>query len=249
MFDEYGLAATFLLTLLAPMFPVIMLAWLVARLGGPPSPGISPPPAYLVNALHNLSHLPNAFGISPQRALLIASVVLLAVGAGLGWYVYSEATTDSAFAAFDLSRSTAPPSDRVVMTGIAHPEYQVVFGERRRPDHYVPITTTDWKRGDPLVYFMKTQETHYTPSEGGRSYEFSQRTPPFPLTSRGVLITDGLPGPVAEIYRKNNVALAPAPVLLDTDPNRTILILAIICGGGGLYALVRAGRMARRAQA
>jgi len=185
---------------------------------------------------------------------LIAGVVLLALGAGLGWYVYSEATAEAAFEAFDLSKSTAPPSDHVVMTGIAHPEYQVDFGKTHRPDHYVPITAADWRRGDPLVYFLKTQAVDYTPREGGRSYEFSRQTPPFPLTWRGVLITGGvggLPGPVAEVYRRNNVALAPAPVLLDPNPAQTFLYAAIACGGGGLYLLLWAAvtEFRRRRQA
>jgi hypothetical protein len=167
-------------------------------------------------------------------------------------YSYSQAAANGAFEAFDLSRSKTPPSRHVVMTGVAHPEFQVDFGDKRRVDHYVPVTARDWRTGDPLVYFVKTPVANYTPPESGESYyKFSRQTPPFPITSRGMLIENGLPGAVAESYRKNGVAIAPAPVLLDPSPGAQYLYNAAICGAGGVLALLYAAivEFRRRRQA
>jgi hypothetical protein len=151
----------------------------------------------------------------------VAGLVLAAVAAGAGWYGYGKATaTTVAFESFDLSNDNVPPSNHVAMTGVVHTEYVVELqtkrGESTSIDHYVPITATNWRPGDPLVYFFKTKATAYTPPEGGKSFEFSPRTPPFRMTTQpSALIENGLPGPVAEVYRKDNVALAPAPVVVD----------------------------------
>jgi hypothetical protein len=207
MFDEYELKATFVGALAVLVLPAVILA---KRLGlREPAPSSA----------------------SPERIMLIAFV---AMAAGAGWYVYStltEQVTIEAFRAFDLSKSNAPPSDRVVMTGIAHPEYQVDFGSPRRPDHYVPVTAADWTRGDPLIYFVRIRAGDDPLSEGGGQT-------PFPLTRGGTLVTGGLPGPVVELYRRDGVALAPAPVLLDPFPGEPFFWAALLCGGTGFSGLL-----------
>jgi hypothetical protein len=66
-----------------------------------------------------------------------------------------------------------------------------------------------------------------------------------------MLIESGLPGPVAELYRKNGVAIASAPVLLDPSPGAQYLYAAAICGAGGVLTLLLAAIMEfrRRRQA
>jgi hypothetical protein len=219
------------LTFLAPFMATVIPGIVTARLLG-----------WEINAREARTEL------TSPGFLLAAGLTLLAVAAGAGWHGYGKITEKIAFDAFDLSKSAAPPSDHVVMTGIAHPEYQVEFGTKRKgtasADHYyVPVTAANWRRGDPLVYFITTGTIDYTPPEGGKSYELSGKTPPFPLTSKGVLVTGGLPGPVAEYYRKSNIALAPAPVLLDSSPwadADPYFITASVTGVGGVYCLLYA---------
>jgi len=194
-----------------------------------------------------------AVNASP-RVVLVLGLVLIAVAVGAGWYGYRKASADIAFEAFNLSNSQAPQSTHVVMTGFAHTEYQVEFETKTRGstshDRYIPITAANWQRGDPLVYFMKTNATAYVPPGGGRFFEFSQRTPPFPITTEpGVLIKNDLPGPVVEVYRKHNVALAAPPLVLDLDTGadgRPYFIVAGVGGVGGFICLLTAAMVAIR---
>jgi hypothetical protein len=193
-----------------------------------------------------------ALSLSPG-VVLLAGLALAAVAAGAGWLAYGKVTAEVAFDAFDLSKNKAPPSTHVVMSGIAHTEYQVEFETKRSGstsvDRYFPITAADWRRGDPLVYFVKTNATAYMPPEGGTSFTFSRRTPPFPMTVQpSTLVENGLPGAVAEVYRKNNVALATAPVVLDSPgaDATPYFFVAILGGLGSIYGLSAAAMMAFR---
>jgi hypothetical protein len=232
-FGSYSLK----LTLLVPVIVLVVPGLVLARMLGVE---VDARRAAAVNA-------------SP-RVVLVLGLVLIAVAVGAGWYGYGKASANVAFEAFNLSNSQAPQSSHVVMTGFAHTEYQVEFqtksGGSTSRDRYIPITAANWRRGDALVYFMKTNATVYMPPEGGKFFEFSQRTPAFPITTEpGVLIENDLPGPVVEVYRQHNVALAPLPVVLDLDTGadaRPYFITAGVGGLGGLSCLLAAAMMALR---
>jgi hypothetical protein len=232
-FGSYSMKLTLLVPLLVLLIPGAVLAKLLGL-------DVNARSAAAVNA-------------SPS-VVLVVGLVLVAVAAGAGWYGYGKASANVAFEAFDLSKSKVSPSNHVVMTGVAHTEYQVEFqrksGGSTSLDRYIPITATNWRRGDPLVYFIKTNATAYMPPEGGKFFEFSQRTPPFPMTTQqGVLIENNLPGPVAEVYHKRNVALAPVPVILDLDTSadaKPYFITAGVGGIGGFFCLLTAAMMAIR---
>jgi hypothetical protein len=235
MLGKYDPRLTALVTLVALMMPALGLGLLDPRVWrniAAVRSGLPPRPSPFVRAI-----------LSPPLFMLTVSVVMFAIaaGAGLYGYSYSQAAANAAFEAFDLSSSKTPPSRHVVMTGVAHPAYQVDFGDNRTVDHYVPVTATDWRPDDPLVYFVKTPVENYAPPESGESYyKFSRQTPPFPVTSRGMLVESGLPGAVAEFYRKNGVAIAPAPVLLNPSPGKQYLHAAAICSAGGVLTLLLA---------
>lgn len=232
-FGSYSMKMTLLLPLLVLLIPGVVAARML---------GVE------VDARRSV-----AVNASP-RVVLVVGLVLVAVAVGAGWYGYGKASADVAFEAFNLSNSQAPQSTHVVMTGFAHTEYQVEFatksGGSTSLDRYIPITAANWGRGDPLVYFMKTNATAYMPPEGGKFFEFSQRTPPFPITTQpGVLIKNELPGPVVEVYRKHNVTLAPLPLVLDLDTGadaRPYFITAGVGGLGGFSCLLAAAMMATR---
>jgi hypothetical protein len=223
------------LTFLVPLLVLAIPGAVIARLLG------------LVELKHGTLE-PKLPPLSP-RILLVAGLVLVAVAVGAGWQVYASTTANVTYEAFDLSKSRTPPSDHVRITGVAHPEYEVGFGKENRPDHYVPVTAKDWRPGDPLVYFLKTHTTVYTPSEGGRTFDLSKETEPFPLTTQpGVLVDGGLPGPVTELYRKQDVLLAPLPVVLDHAGAEAAPygVAAAFTGVGGIWCLVAAATMAFR---
>jgi hypothetical protein len=231
-FGSYSLKLTALVLLVALMIP----GAIVAKLLGLELKGLEPrAPAVDV------------------RLVLVAGLILAVMAAGAGWYGYGKATEKVAFESFDLSNGKVPPSNHVTMTGVAHTEYLVEFETKHNGstsvDRYVPITAANWRPGDPLVYFMKTNTTAYMPPGGGKPFELSRRTPPFRMTTQpSVLIENGLPGPVAEVYRKRNVALAPAPVVLDHPGAEAApyFITAGIGGVGGISCLVAAVTMAIR---
>ena len=49
---------------------------------------------------------------------------------------------------------------------------------------------------------------------------------------------DGLPGPVGEAYRKNNVAVASPPIMLDLSPGADLQPFFVTAGVSGLLGFV-----------
>jgi hypothetical protein len=191
-------------------------------------------------------------GSSGMFALL--GVMALAVAVGTGWYGYLKSTEQASFESVDLSKGDTPRSAHVALTGVARTEYVIEFETKiagTTPiDRYIPLTPAAWRRGEPLVYFLKTNATAYLPPGGGRMFQLSQTTPPFPMTTQpGVLVRDGLPGPVGERYRKSNIAVASPPLVLDLSAGADVkpfLVTAGVSGLLGFFMLVAAGAMAVR---
>jgi hypothetical protein len=68
-------------------------------------------------------------------------------------------------------------------------------------------------------------------------------------TQPGVLVRNGLPGPVGEHYRKNNIAVASPPIVLDLSAGADVQPYFVTAGVSGLLGfvmLVAAGAMALR---
>jgi hypothetical protein len=193
-------------------------------------------------------------GAGSPGMFALLGVVALAIAVGAGWYGYLKTTETVEIESVDLSKNDTPRSTHVAITGVAHTEYMIEFetksAGRTTTDRYIPLTPAAWRRGEPLVYFLKTNATVYLPPGGGRMFEFSQRTPPFPMTTQpGVLVRDGLPGPVGERYRKNNIAVASPPILLDLAPGADVTPFFVTAGVSGLLGfcmLVAAGAVAMR---
>src|SRR6266516_45040 len=193
-------------------------------------------------------------GAGSSGIFALLGVVALAVAAGAGWYGYWKLTEKVEIESVDLSKGEAPRSAHVAITGVAQTEYIVEFETKTagttRLDRYVPLTAATWRQGQPLVYFMKTNTTAYMPPGGGKVFMLSQRTPPFQMTTEpGILVPDGLPGPVGERYRKNNIALAAPPTVLNLSPGADVqpfFVTAGVSGMLGFFMLVAAGAMALR---
>jgi hypothetical protein len=193
-------------------------------------------------------------GAASPAIFALLGVVALAVAAGAGWYGYMKSMETVDVESVDLSKGNTPRSEHVTITGVARTEYIVEFETRTAGmttlDRYVPLTPASWRPGQPLVYFMKTNMTAYMPPGGGNMSMLSQRTPPFQMTTQaGVLVRDGLPGPVGERYRKNNIAVASPPIVLNLSSGADVqpfFVTAGVSGMLGFFMLVAAGAIAIR---
>ena len=193
-------------------------------------------------------------GAGSSGMFVLLGVVALAVAVGAGWYGYLKSTEKVEVESVDLSKGDTPRSAHVAITGVARTEYILQFETKSAGtatlDRYIPLTPATWRSGQPLVYFMKTNTTAYVPPSGGRMLELSQRTPPFQMTTQpGVLVRGGLPGPVGERYRKNNIADASPPIVLNLSSGADVQPFFVTAGVSGMFGfvmLVAAGAMAMR---
>jgi hypothetical protein len=235
-FGSFSLKLTFLGVFFALAMPIAIVGSL---LGG----------SNVVNLPDGLERARN----SPALMALLG-LLLLGVGAVAGWLGYLKSQETIAYESVDLTAGQLPSTQHVVLTGIVQTEYLMQYdtkrGERSTIHSYLPLTSSSWRRGEPLVYFLKTNATAYMPEGGGRMFAFSRTTPPFKMTTqKALLVRNGLPGPVGEAYRKNNIAMADPPIMLDMSPDadyETYIIAVIACAVGSLFALFASARMAFR---
>jgi hypothetical protein len=212
------------------------------------------PAAVLVTLSGMQDQMRNAgSGAGSPAIFVLLGVVALAVAAGAGWYGYLRSMETVDVESLDLSKGDTPRSTHVTITGIARTEYIIEFGTKRDSttilDRYIPLTAASWRPGQPLVYIMKTNVTAYMPPGGGGMVTLSPRTPAFQMTTQaGVLVRDALPGPVAEHYRKHNIALASPPIVLDLSPGADLQPFFITAGVSGMlgFVMLLSGAMAMR---
>ena len=184
-FGSFSLKLTLLGVILALIVPVAILGRL---LGGP-----------------NLMNKPDglAQAQSSPRLTALLGLPLLAAGAGAGWLGYQKSQETIAYESIDLAAGQLPSTQHVVLTGIARTEYLMQYETKSSGSStihtYFPLTSSSWRRGEPFVYFLKTNATAYLPEGGGRMFAFSRTTPPFKMTTqKALLVRNGLPGPVGE---------------------------------------------------
>jgi hypothetical protein len=228
MFGAYSLKMTFL----APLV-VLMIPGAVIERGF----GLRSKPVR--GARTAAASSASAASSSPPTGMALVAVVLLVVATGAGWLGYQKSVETQQFESVDLSRDGKPTSTHVVMTGVARTEYILKFettvGGTTTTANYIPLTPANWRRGEPLVYFLKTNATVYFPSEGGKYSEYAQATPPFQMTTQpAALVRNALPGPIAAIYRKHNIAVAAAPTVLDLNPGADAEPYLVTMGLAGL---------------
>ena len=166
----------------------------------------------------------------------------LALAAGAGSLGYRKSLEQHSFESVDLGNNATPASSHVVMTGLARTEHILKFkttiGGTTRVDTYVPLTPSNWRRGDPLVYFLKTNATVYIPPGEIKALQYSPETPPFRITTQpGTLLHNALPGPLAESYRKRGIAVAESPIVLDLDSEAEVEPFYVAAGVAGLIGL------------
>jgi hypothetical protein len=234
-FGSFSVKMTMLAMILALLAPIAIVSRL---LGGP-----------------NLMKKPDlAQAQSSPGLTALLGLFLLAAGAGVGWFAYQKSQETIRYEPVDLTAAQLRSTQHVVLTGIARTEYLMQY-ERKSSgtstiDTYFPLTSSTWRRGEPLVYFLKTNANVYMPEGDGRMVTFSRTTPPFKMTTQNaLLVRNGLPGPIGEAYRKNNIALADPPIVLDVSSSadfEVYAIAAVVSGLGGFFTLFASAMMAVR---
>jgi len=235
-FGSFSLKLTLLGVIVALVVPIAIVGHL---LGGP-----------------NVVNTPDVLARAQSSPGLMALLGLLLFGAGAvaGGLGYQKSQETIAYESVDLTTGQLPSTQHVVLTGIVQTEYLMQYETKRSgsstTNSYLPLTSSSWRHGEPLVYFLKTNATAYMPEGGGRTFAFSRTTPPFKMTTqKALLVRNGLPGPVGEAYRKNNIAMSDPPIMLDVSPDadyEAYIIAAIACALGSLIALFASARMAVR---
>jgi hypothetical protein len=191
---------------------------------------------------------------SSPGLMAVLGLTLLVASAGVGWFAYQKSQQTITYERVDLAAGRLPSTQHVVLTGIARTEYLMQYETKSsgssKIDTYFPLTSSTWRRGEPLVYFLKTNVNVYLPEGGAAPIAFSRTTPPFKMTTRqALLVRNGLPGPIGEAYRKNNIAIADPPIVLDVSPGadfETYAIAAVACALGGFFTLIASAMMAVR---
>jgi len=225
-FGEYDQKATIAALILVLAIPVALARWLVGK------PEQSSPPGRW-----------SRLGSSPP---LVAGLGVLAIGAAaaVGWIGYGKTQEQLKFEAVDLNAGQTPASRHVIVTAVAQPDLTLLLTKKTSEstgttDAYVPLTPSTWRRGEPVVYFLKTLP------------DFARgRTAPFPVTTPpSAVMADSLPGPVRELYRRQGIAVAEPAIVIDTNPHAdsaVYFVVALLSGFLGIVLLSTATRLAWR---
>ncbi len=178
------------------------------------------------------------------RVIAMAGVVALVVAAGAGALGYSETSKAPTVATVDLRRTTTlPAADHFVVTGMVRTDLIVGLETEtrggKRTYSYVPLTAPDWQRGQPLTWFLKTNQSAWLPPGGGRVFRLARNEPPFLITTQPAVIESrALPGPVREAYRNNNVPLAAQLHILSQSTSDELHLHWAIAGVAGLVGII-----------
>ena len=222
MFESYSLKMTLLALTVALIAPIAV----VARLkGGPDLPNETERLASRESAGNGGAARPSAAGGRRRRGLARLPEVagdhhLRVRRSQRGANAVLEPCGDDRDCAHRI-----PPAIRV--------ETQEQHDHRR----FFPLASSGWRRGEPFVYFVKTNATAYLPQSGGQIVMFSGRTPPFQMTTeKALLVRNGLPGPVGEAFRRT-ITLAETPIVLDMDPNADVEMYWIAAIASALLGL------------
>jgi hypothetical protein len=219
-FHSYNVRFTIAASILLPALPVCLIAEIFRvpyRAGWRPRDG--------------------SRSTTPAGWMAVIGVLALAVAAGSFWLGYQKSTEPTVTETVDLALGKPPQSAHVRLTAIAHTDLTVKLEDRYGAKVYVPLTAPNWKRSDPLVYFLQTNaDTFGVP--GSESVSPGAKTQSVRITQVGVLVPDDLPGPVAESYRKRNLTLASPPMVLELAPGADLARYWIVAGVGGLVGFI-----------
>jgi hypothetical protein len=170
--------------------------------------------------------------------MALAGAVAILVASGAFLLGYQKSQQPMVVETVDLGLGKPPQSDHVRMTATVRTDMVVKLEQRSGAiSVYVPLTASNWKRSDPITYFLKSNVDAFL-APGGRTLSLDPQTPPFRMTQVGVLVPNDLPGPVAESYRRRNLTLASPVMVLELSPTADLDRYWVVAGVSGLLGLV-----------
>lgn len=243
-FGSYESRLTFFAPVLVLMLPVALIERILGLpLGRIPARAVSGPSRESGPArASGPSRASGASRLPAIIALIGIAALTLSAGVALLGYRQSLQLNFATFEMVDLANNATPASTHVVMTAIAQTEYiqklEITVGGTTRVDTYIPLTSVKWRRGDPFVYFLKTNATVYLPPGESRPLAYARQTPAFLMTTQpATLMRGALPGPIAEGYRSRGVALSASAQVLDLDSQPDVQPYFVVMGLAGLIGL------------
>ncbi len=198
---------TFLFLAVPPMAMIIIGSW-VLRSAAPEVPDQWP------DSLHDDAHwnttatsttqAPEVATQSPSRFGnfnfgILAMAMFLWIFGGVLWYDYatSQNMTDISIEDWEAGRDTG--SRWVTLHGRVLADAAMSYGDRSRPDVFVPVVSKHWRPGKPVKVFLKV---FHNEAKSGRWAATD--------THQGTVGFLGLPGPV-------RVAFEQGPLVPDAD--------------------------------
>ncbi len=241
--DSYSIKLTLLLTAFGAMAIGAVPLFLLAR-----AMGVD------LKAVGQELRTANRTGQGQVLPLILFAVLALIVAGIAGFLGYQQATTPITVADVDLAKPGTPVSGHARISGLVVPNYTVKWETKSNGnsqiDTYIPIVAPGWKPGQPITYFMRTGIDMMQRASTGEYVALTRGTAPFDVkTTEGVLLDNGLPGQVAEVYHKRNVPIAERPVVFDTRNDADLDAYWITTGVSvmlGFVLLITAGIMAVR---
>jgi hypothetical protein len=234
----YYWSATFILGIAVLILPTYVLVKLFPGSANAPvvvTPQIAPTQAELQKTASRL-----------RRVILWIGLASLAVALISGFIGNQKSNEPVVFEPFDISRTTGEPPEHVELSGIAQTpfiiEHQETINGHTTVHTYVPLTAPGWRVTDPVAYFLRPMSLAYVGDRG--TMLFDQRTRPFAVRLKGVLLRNDLPAVVVAGYEKGGLKLAPTIRVLDTQPSAENEIYFLVATPAGILALLSFGVLA-----
>jgi hypothetical protein len=180
---------------------------------------------------------------------VVGVVALLAAGVA-GWLAYAEAEAPVVVADIDLAKAAdrTPTTGHARLAGIVLPDQTLtletetgsqITGNHTATESFIPVVPPGWRQGQPVTYFMQLRGVKFLKPAGSDGFvPLTPTTPPFAVkTEEGVLLADGLPGAIAELYRRNGMVLAATTAVFDRDTRAEETHYSGVAIFAGMFAL------------
>lgn len=154
----------------------------------------------------------------------------------------------------NIEKEADPRSSWVDVAGTAQVNYIIEYSEKRGgiQEKYivVPITSADWKQGQPIKYFIRAKQEELMDRQNKKHNILKEREN-FTISFAGYVMKNGLEGMVTEAYKRHQIALASPYYLIDEQKpvNKSTaagawliasILILVVFGGYGLYLFSQA---------
>ena len=178
---------------------------------------------------------------NPGKLLAAIAVVALVAGTAAGAIAYQQSQTPVTFEAIDLARSGSTPATRhITLSGIARTESIVVLkkttGSTTSEETYLPVTAPNWRKGEPVSFFLSPRSNAYVGADGFQMY--APNTRPFAIQQTGTVFSDGLPGLVRTEFERRGIVMASKIYVVDTKTDADLGLYYGIAFASGLCLIV-----------